>query len=231
MPSGLKEASLVPVVAGDRLVDQVTDALRAAITSGVLAPGTHLSVPAVAARMGVSRTPARDALFRLGSEGLVEIIPRRGAVVVGGRLDDLVELFEIREALEGMVGRLAAQRRTESDLKILRKSFQAHTRAVARQDTAAHIEHDAHFHEALATASGNARMVEQLGRTRDQLALLTQAMSVRPGALDDRVIDIHRRILDAVESRDARAAERSARAHVRGILDFYQDELEAARKA
>ena len=91
--AGLVEAGLSPVDQPDRLIERVETMLREAIVSGRLAPGAHLSVPEIARQLGVSRTPAREALFALERSGLVKVRPRRGAIVVAGGHADLRELF------------------------------------------------------------------------------------------------------------------------------------------
>src|SRR5688572_2944480 len=88
------------------LTDRVHDTLRSAILEGRLGAGAHLSVPALATQLGVSRSPVRDALFRLEGDGLVRTVPHRGAVVRGAGAEDIRELFELREALEGLAARL-----------------------------------------------------------------------------------------------------------------------------
>ncbi|MEO3787528.1 GntR family transcriptional regulator [Actinocorallia sp. B10E7] len=211
-----------PIGGGELLLDRVAGALRAAILSGELAPGTHLSVPELARQLEVSRTPAREALFRLQSEGLVSVTPRRGAVVLSGDPGRLAELFEYREALEGMAARLAAKRMDADGRAALRASFEAHAEAVRTGDLAAHVEHDQEFHELFIAGSGNQRIEQELGRVRSQLTLLTRRMSAKPGALTE-IVTAHEAILTGIEAGDGRRAENAARVHVRGIFDFYRE--------
>lgn len=211
----------MPTVAS--LADTATDLIKSAILRGDLPAGTRLSVPELARQLNVSRTPAREALIRLEREGLVSVTPRRGAVVLQARPRDLNELFEYREALEGMAARLSAERMTEEDKRGLRDAFEAHARAVAESDLDAHLRHDQQFHELLAAGSRNSRIIEELARVRAQLQLLTLQMSAAPGAVDDRIVGAHRAIVLAIEGSDKRAAESAARGHVRGILEFYEN--------
>jgi DNA-binding GntR family transcriptional regulator len=226
MPDGNRAFAIAPVVATDLLLDRVADAIRSAILDGKLAPGTRLSVPELARQLNVSRTPAREALFRLEREGLVSVTPRRGAVVLDGKPADLVELFEFREALEGMSARLAAERMTDDGKSELREAFERHAAAVRKRDLRSHMAYDARFHELFVAGARNQRIADELQRIRSQLQLLTRTMSALPGALDERVIGVHEAILTAIEQGNRRSAEAAARSHVRGILEFYQAQAE-----
>jgi len=104
-------------------------AIEQEIVTQKLAPGARLDEAALAARFGTSRTPVREALLQLASTGLVEVRPRRGAVVAKLSLSELVEMFEVMAELEGMCGCLAAQRATEDEIAQLlqfHESCQAH---------------------------------------------------------------------------------------------------------
>ncbi|MFZ2175040.1 MAG: GntR family transcriptional regulator [Rhodococcus sp. (in: high G+C Gram-positive bacteria)] len=213
-----------PIEEGGLLLDRVVDSLRESILSGDLAPGTRLSVPELARQLNVSRTPAREALHRLQNEGLVTVTPRRGAEVLAGRPNDLAELFEFREALEGMAARLAAKRMTPKEKTRLRETFEAHAEAVHGSNLSAHLEHDQVFHELFVTGARNKRISDELSKIRAQLTLITRTMSALPGALDEPVVNAHEAILTAIEASNAREAESAARLHVRGILSFYSEQ-------
>jgi DNA-binding GntR family transcriptional regulator len=212
-----------PVEGGDLLLDRVTRALRGAILAGELTPGTRLSVPELARQLNVSRTPAREALMRLEHEGLVSVTPRRGAVVLNAQTQDLEEIFQFREALEGMAARLATRKITDHELDQLREEFRAHTDAVHAHDLGEHVAHDRRFHEIIAQVSGNRRIAAELERVRSQLDLVTMNASTERGAVDERIVEAHREILDAIEHRDGRAAEAAARRHIRAISHFYRE--------
>src|SRR5436305_4452824 len=106
---------LGPVERSSLLANDVADRLRDAILAGELQPGQRLSVPDLARLLDTSRTPVREALYVLERAGLAEIRPRRGAVVFGGGRESLREMLELREALDGMAARLAAQRMTDTE--------------------------------------------------------------------------------------------------------------------
>lgn len=218
-----------PLSEGRSLLDRVSDSLRTAILSGELPPGSRLSVPEIARQLNVSRTPAREALLRLQHEGLVEVNPRRGAVVLDGSMADLRELFQYREALEGMAARLAANSMNEREKAAMRTAFERHVRAVDEQDVDAHARYDQAFHVAFIEGSRNRRIIDELERVRSLLTLLMNAMAAEPGALGAPIVTIHERLLRAIEEGDGDAAERAARSHVRGILEFSLEHPETTR--
>ena len=125
--------SPAPVEPGRSLTAQVHERLRAEILGGTIAPGAHLSVPSIARRLGVSRTPVREALFRLEQDGLVRSLPHRGVVVLTPDPADLRELFEVREALEGMAARVAASHALPGEVSALRDHVDRHAQVVARR--------------------------------------------------------------------------------------------------
>ncbi|MCR2764325.1 GntR family transcriptional regulator [Microbacterium sp. zg.B48] len=220
---------LNPIPEEGLLLDRVANEIRFAILSGKFAPGSRLSVPELARELNVSRTPAREALMRLQHEGLVMVVPRKGAVVLQGNSDDLLELFQFREALEGMAARLAARQMSPEQKENLVAIAKLHAESVRAEDLAAHLRYDEEFHAAIAAGSGNSRIFEELGKVRGQLVLLSRAMSTEPGGMDQRVIDAHEAIVDAITTGDTTKADRVARAHVRGVLYLYQSRgLESA---
>src|SRR3954453_21102367 len=134
MTSGLRPLAPTPL-----LLDNVVERLRTAILDGDLVSGERLSVPHLARTLGTSRTPVREALYALEQAGLVEIRPRRGAVVFGGGDDTLRQMFELREALDGMAARLAAQRMTAEEKADLRRLGTELDAALGAGDPERHI--------------------------------------------------------------------------------------------
>ncbi len=210
-----------PVQRGDFLYGQVLTSLREFIISGSISRGTVVSAPELAALLGVSRTPVRDAVLHLQAEGLVRILPRRGILVVEPTVADLEDLFRFREPLEGMAAALAAQRIDHAGRERLTIAFDQHERAIRGHDLEAHLTEDEDFHEIIAQAARSRRIEQALRDVRNQLRVYTRMLSSKPGAMDDRIVDVHRTITGAIHNGDARAAESAARAHVRGVLDLY----------
>ena len=204
----------------DRLVERVEMTLRDAIVSGQLAPGSRLSVPEIARQLGVSRTPAREALFALERMGLVQVRPRRGAVVVAGGYDDLRELFELREALEGMAARLAAVHMSKPELAALNGTLEQHRSAIEAGDLDAHVRLDQQFHHMIAVGSANRRLAGSIEQLRDQTSVLVRLNSLRPGGMDQMVLRTHGRIARSIGRQDADQAEARIREHIRAVFLF-----------
>lgn len=140
------------------VVDQVHAALLERIVSGELAPGARLRQEALAEELGVSRTPLREALVRLVSEGLVEFAPNRGATVARRDFSDMEQAWQARLVIEPGAARLAAERREASALERMREIV-GRQRAVA-DDVAASFELNRDFHLALVASSGNAHLTQ-----------------------------------------------------------------------
>ncbi len=216
-------SALAPIDGHELLANRVELRLREAILSGELPPGSHLSVPELARRLGVSRTPVRDAVYALERAGLAELRPRQGAVVFGGGRDELTHLFELREALDGMAARLAATRMPPAQRRELQTVMKQHTGAIRRSDVDRHVELDIEFHRLIRDGAGNPRLAEDLGRLRDQIRLVMRAVSSEPGAMGRGVLADHHAILDAIVRSAPGDAERAARRHVRAVLQFVLD--------
>ena len=200
------------------LEESVFFALEEEILSGKLKRGETLTETALSQRLGVSRTPIRGALSRLGDEGLVEIHPNRGAVVVGIGDEELQDIYKIRIRLEGLASAEAAARISESDLARLRHSVELSEFYIAKRDTEHLKELDSEFHSIIYEASGN----RLLCKTLSELHRNIQFYRKRSLALGDRLeksVGEHREILDAIERGDAEAADRLTSAHIEAALN------------
>lgn len=137
------------------LRDRVRDELRERIIDGVYPPGTRLVETEIAAQLGVSRLPVREGLRALESEGFVKTLPRRGAVVVELSPQDVEELFDVREALEMLASRQAAERATKAELRRVRAILDRACRALDAGDRVALGRANEAFHDAILRLSGN----------------------------------------------------------------------------
>ncbi len=195
------------------VVDQVYAALRERILSGQLSRNSRLRQAALADELGVSRTPLREALRRLATEGLVEFSPNRGATVSDLDFGDMRHAWAARVALEPGAARLAAQRPEVEAVARLRAAVDAQRHA--SHDVSESYTVNREFHLALAAASGNPHLIrfsEMLWVTRIGMPIY-EMQADEPGVVLTWA-DEHERIVDAIEAGDPELAERLAREHV-----------------
>jgi DNA-binding GntR family transcriptional regulator len=201
-----ESARLWPPPATRTLSDQVYHAVRARIMAGALAPGTFLREKDLET-MGVSRTPIREALGRLASEGFLERLPHRGFRVPEESLANLMELYPIVAALELLAGRLALDRFTAGDVALLREINVRLATARDRGDVPAMLEHNTAFHRLITERGGNRRLALLLDDLRSQLTRL-ELWYYSGRERTQRSIQEHDAIIAAVERGDrARALE------------------------
>lgn len=196
-----------------RLRDQVVGHIRAGIVYGEIAPGTVHSAPALAARLGVSITPVREALLELTGRGMVSQVRNRGFQVVEHTPQDLDAALELRELLEvPMLVRLSGQFSPDQATHF-RRVVDDGVRAARAGDFSAFLDLDRRFHLGLLELAGNPRIVAIIDQVLDHLRLATFR---RPNAADALlpVAEGHRDILEAVCSRDLVAIERTVAAHL-----------------
>jgi DNA-binding GntR family transcriptional regulator len=197
-----------------RLVDVVHQQIQAAILDGSLAPGDQLSVPELSRQLGVSRGAVREAVLQVVAEGLAEERPRRGVVVARIGPDEIRQIHEIREVLEGQAARLAAERRTDELCDQLDAALQEQRNAIDSADAVGYADTDSHFHALLAAACGNpmlGTLIERL-HTQMQIALERVAEAAEHTRLGH---DELRAVADAVRAANGDAAEKAMRAHIR----------------
>ncbi len=201
--------------------ERVYDDLREAIIGGEYTPGERLRTEALAERFGTSRTPVREALVLLEGDGLVELEPRRGAVVRSFDAADLVDLYEVRAILEARAAQLAALRLTREDLDALdatcdRAESVAGSGKVAIETL---IASNDEFHRVIVEASGSARLTAAL-RTVAGIPRPFKAAFWKNGAERTRSLSAHREIVAALHSGSAERAESAMRLHVLTARDF-----------
>jgi DNA-binding GntR family transcriptional regulator len=206
---------LVP--SGATLAEQVYHRLSAAIVAGELAPGAKISEPALASQYGVSRGPLREALHRLQERKLITRSANFGARIVKPSPETLMQLFVVREALEGMAARLAAIHATEDEIAGLRSAVTHGARAFESRAAGApdlDHRHDDDFHFAIAQCSRSPMLIDLLcGELAPLLKLYRgQLGPVRPRGR--RAVIEHERVVGAIEDRDPDLAETLMRRHI-----------------
>ena len=204
------------------VADLAYERIRGLVLSGELAPGTRLGQVELAGRLGISRTPVREALRRLGGEGLVEGHSNRGFRVADLGLSAVLRRLEVREILEPGIARLAAERRTESHLEQLQGSIERERRA--RGGVAAH-DASRDFHVTLARASGNeeiVRIFESLWLVEVGRRLLSRRTAVSDWQSED--VEEHCEIAAAVAEGRAEDAGHLMAGHVRRAVQHWEPE-------
>ncbi len=197
-------------------VDAAYWAIRDALRTGVITPGDRLIELDLAAALGMSRTPIREALRRLEVERLIENGPRRGFVVPTATIEDLVEIFEIREVLEGLAARRAAQRMGPAEVAALAEAVGRMEQALDADDLTGLSEASARFHRLLRSGSKHGRLPALIALLGDSYRSLG-ALELAPERVDAAVAE-HRAIVAAISGHDGEAAERLTREHARHAL-------------
>ena len=198
------------------LGEEVYRRLKQAIVDGDLAPGERLVESTLAGSLNVSRTPVREALRRLTSEGLVAADGSRGLIVARTSVENVAYAYDLREVLEGYAARLAAQHHRPDLFAILAESLFSMERGFS--DAAQLDHHHSRFHDTIAAMAENPFLVHALAnleRFRTRMVTLDWITKARVAAS----IPEHRRIFEAIERRSPDEAEERARAHVRATRE------------
>lgn len=195
------------------LREVVFQTLRQAILKGELKPGERLMEVALAERLGVSRTPIREAMRKLELEGLVVMVPRKGAQVASITEKDLTDVLEVRITLENFAIEKACSRMTEEEMDRLWLASKQFEKAIQEGDLVRIAEADQSFHEIIYQASDNARLIQVLNNMREQiyryrLEYLKDEMS------REKLLNEHRSLTNAIRSRDAEAAQKVSFQHL-----------------
>ncbi len=195
------------------LRDVVFNTLRQAILRGELAPGERLMEIQLADRLGVSRTPIREAIRKLELEGLVLMIPRKGAEVARISAKSLRDVLEVRRSLEELASELACQRMTEEQIQELEEAKKAFDAAVEKGDIMELAETDEKFHDVIFNGTGNARLVQILNNLREQMYRYRLEYIKEEDKRQIIMIE-HEKILRAIRTRHVAEAKDAMREHI-----------------
>lgn len=212
--SGIQGSAQGPVTQGARA--RVLDQLRDAIIRGEYQPGASLSEIALAETYGTSRTPIREAIQQLQSEGLVEVVPRVGTFVREPSRRELGELFQLKSVLEGLGAQLLAARGTVPELDLLAENLADSERAVAAKDVDRYARLVHEFHELIIRGADNDKLVQHYQILMNQLAYHRIVLTTlrHPGRLGNSLVE-HHTVLDRIVAKDGFGAEIAMRDHVR----------------
>lgn len=202
-----------PVSSTSTLSERVRHGLEEDILNGKLKPGAHLNELELVDRFRASRTPIREAIRQLVAQGLVEVVPRKGAFVARVSLQTLLELFELMTELEATCARLAAERispEQKAELIALHESYRPLAESEAASE--AYFEASSDFHRMLFAATQNTELEALANATYDRL-LAYRRKQLGNGNRSPKSFEEHSIVLDAVISGDGKAAEEAMRAH------------------
>ncbi|MEP7275165.1 MAG: GntR family transcriptional regulator [Betaproteobacteria bacterium] len=218
--------------AGPALVDHktlpasVAERLRELITEGDLAPATRLNERGLCVRLGVSRTPLREAFRLLAAEGLIELQPNRGALVAALSLDDVRESFDVMGGLEALSGELACRHVTDADVVEIKALTFEMLACHARRDLPGYYRLNQAIHDRINLASRN-RLLTQVYRTLNRRIQNLRFRSNLDRDKWNRAADEHREMVEALEARDAPRLSALLREHLQRKCDAVLEALRA----
>lgn len=202
-----------------RASDVAYEQLRAQILDLRLPPGTAIKEHAVAAELGLSRMPVHEAVARLAADRFVAVLPRRGSVVTAFGLDDVLGMFDAREAIECGVAHIAARRATNADLVTLRKLVEAADRAREGTDHEEFLRDDHEIHLSLVNMVRNPMLHDAADRLLlHNLRFWRTYWTARPA--QHTTMLSHGELLHALEDRDPNRAEQAMRDHIGASLQL-----------
>lgn len=208
------------------LRDVVFNTLRRAIITGEFAPGERLMEISLANRLGVSRTPVREAIRKLELEGLVIMIPRKGAQVAKITEKSLRDVIEIRCVLEEFAASLACERITEEGKEKLKQAHWQFVEAVQSNDIITIVEKDENFHDAIFQATCNDKLITIINNLREQFYRYRMEY-VKDIEQHSVLVTEHERLLQAIFNQDSETAKQIMRTHLtnqqEGVIQAIQD--------
>lgn len=203
------------------LRDVVFNTLRKAILTGQLKPGERLMEVHLADRLGVSRTPIREAIRKLELEGLVIMIPRRGAEVAQITEKSLRDVLEVRRALDALSVELACERITDQEIKKLKAACDEFERVVGEAkrdagsipDASVIAKADVALHDIIVKATGNQRLMQLVNNLSEQMYRY-RFVYIKDETQHEKLVAEHREIYESIAGRDRERAARASRVHI-----------------
>ncbi|MBE6651619.1 MAG: GntR family transcriptional regulator [Ruminococcaceae bacterium] len=200
------------------LTERVFSEIEQAILSGIYSVGDQLVESKISLELGVSRTPVREALKQLELEGLVTTIPNKGTFVVGVSTEDILDIYTIRVAVEGISSKLAAERITDSDAKELETLVELQEFYASKGDIFQLLQLDTKFHEIIYEISGSRILKHTLASFHNQLKRARESSLLTTGRTITAVKE-HRDIYEAIASKDANKAKELTELHITNARD------------
>ena len=204
------------------LRDVVFENLRGAILEGKLKSGQRLMEVQLAEQLGVSRTPIREAIRKLELEGLVLMLPRKGAYVADMSFKDLIDVLEIRATLEGLAASLASERRRDEDIKGLEKLAKEFEDSVKNGDIESVLKKDIEFHEYIFSLANNNKLYQLINSIWEQVHRF-RVMYVSDYEASLSLVDEHNKILQAIKDGNCELAKKYATEHIEIAEQFFME--------
>jgi DNA-binding GntR family transcriptional regulator len=195
------------------LRDVVFNTLRQAILKGELEPGERLMEIQLAERLGVSRTPIREAIRKLELEGLVNMVPRKGAEVARITEKDLNDVLEVRCALEELAVELACKKITKDQIGELKNTLVQFKKATKGNDLTEIAESDVQFHEIIFEATKNTRLIQMINNLREQMYRY-RVEYLKDKEVYGKLVEEHESIIRNIEEANIEAARKDINAHI-----------------
>lgn len=195
------------------LRDVVFKTLRQAILKGELAPGERLMEVKLANNLGVSRTPIREAIRMLELEGLVVMVPRRGAEVAKISVKHLKDVLEVRGALEELSAALACERIEEKEEDDLKKAVEEFKKVVYSEDLMLIAQKDEQIHDVIYHATKNDKLVQMINNLREQMYRF-RLEYIKDKQKRSGLVEEHEEILEAILAKDVKRAKEAVRKHI-----------------
>ena len=200
------------------LRDVVFNTLRQAILRGELTPGERLMEIQLANKLGVSRTPVREAIRKLELEGLVLMIPRKGAEVADISEKSLKDVLEVREALEELAARLACDKITKEGINRLKEAAQDFRSALKSNDITQMAEADVRFHDVICNATENQKLGQLLNNLREQMYRY-RIEYLKKKECYPQLIEEHQAVIDSIAAKDKQKATEITGRHINNQVD------------
>lgn len=197
----------------------VYEELKRRIMTGMITPHTRMMEVDLAEDMGVSRTPVREAIRKLEKEGLVTIEPRKGAYASDISTEDMVNVLTVREELEALAAGIAASRITGEQISRMEHLTDLYAQAIEANDTAAIIDYDEQFHQAIVSVTDNRTLIQFVSNLQE-LVLRFRYLYYEDFSRYRNMPEEHHHIIDALKSGDEKRASEVVREHIHSLKSF-----------
>ena len=211
------------------LRDVVFNTLREAILRGDLVPGERLMELQLAAKLGVSRTPIREAIRMLEQEGLAITIPRKGAIVAGMTEKDMQDVLEIREALEELSVQVACDKITDEEVAKLRENMENFETSLKSGDIKRMAEADVEFHDVIYQATDNPKLINMLNNLQEQMYRYRVEYLKNPSN-HEQLLREHEAIYRGIMEKDKDAVTEMIRKHISNQVDVVKNIIREQEK-